>query len=123
MVPLKAGPHSDKLCYPLRMRAARVAILLVSVLTLFADTRTATRTSAAGQETICSSYVQGKNERLECVNQDGSAVVTIRNSERNVVYQLDLASRKYVESQFQKADLILTLAAWDRPSVPFLRVR
>jgi len=93
------------------MRAARVAILLVSVLPLFAETRTVTRTSSP--ETTCTAYVEGKNERTECLNQDGSdPLVTIRNSERNVMYRLDLASRKYVESQFQNADLILTLAAW-----------
>ncbi len=93
------------------MRAARVAILVVSALPLFAETRTVTRTSSP--ETTCTSYVQGQNERTECLNQDGShSPVTIRNSERNVIYQLDLASRKYVESQSQASDFILTLATW-----------
>ena len=95
------------------MRAARVAMLLVSALTLFADRRTVTRTSAAGSETVCTSYVQGKNQRTGCRNQDGSnSVVTISNSERNVTYLLDLALRKYVESHSPNSDLILTLAAW-----------
>jgi hypothetical protein len=95
------------------MRATRGAILLVSALSLFADTRTVTRTSAGDHETTCTAFVQGKNQRTECLNQDGSeAVVTIHDWERNVTYLLDLPSRKYVELRGQNSDLILTLASW-----------
>jgi hypothetical protein len=76
------------------------AVLLVSALTVFADTLTVTKETSGGRETIRKEYVQGDNSRSEYEEFSGGAPGLQRISIRvggKVGYQIDPKTREYIE--------------------------
>jgi hypothetical protein len=96
------------------MRALGIMAFLVASLTVLlrADTYEVSKTTVDGHETVFAHYIQGKNIRTEHFNGNEVQLVTIRNTERNTGYMLDLSTRKYVELSPQNLDLIVLLAQW-----------
>ena len=91
-----------------------LAVLLVLIRTpLTADTYEVIKITFAGQVSVYSQYVQGKNMRMESSSgEDAQRIATIQNFGQKTFYELDLQAHDYTESQPQGPDLILSLAQW-----------
>ncbi len=99
----------------MHMRLSLTIALLfpLRIVPAMADTYEVVKTSFNGQTSVYARYIQGKNERIEHLTQDGPPMPVIVNLlDRHITYALDTQSREYAERRSQGPDWILSLAQW-----------